>query len=404
MKPFFKTMLLTCISLMSTNAKAYDGVFRKITSVEQLTTGYYIIVGSEDSRYNPDYAMGATISSGMIQGVSVNLIESKSIKNPDNNIVWKLVVTNNTCTFQNCSNNLYLHQSANEDMKMEFTESSCSFTISRYSSNSPIGFQFTTDGTSNNHFIYYGTGKKFYNWATDYTKTNASFRLFKLCDDQLTLNETETTVNDIDWAYSTVTMTRTMKQGIWNSFCAPFDMTNLDIKNNFGEGVQVMKLTYVNVDGDNYNMTFTDERNSIDKNTPYMVKPTKDVSSITVNNADVVIDNSSLPQRTVNDGNGHSVTFHGNYAKGLVPRGAYFISGGNFYLADSDVTLKGYRGYITIDGAAAKEVTYSFSDTDGIKSVSTAATDNKAYNLAGQRVDANTKGIIIVNGRKVINK
>lgn len=404
MKPFFKTMLLACISLMSTNAKAYDGVFRKITSVEQLTTGYYVIVGSEDANSYPNYAMGAAISSGIIKGVSVNLIESKSIKNPNKDIVWKLVVTNNTCTFQNCSNNKYLHQYENSNMNMQFSDSPYNFTINQYSAVSPIGFQFTTDGTSNNHFIYNGNNKQFYNFANNYTTTNAPFRLFKLCDDQLALDETETTVNDIDWAYSTITMTRTMKQGVWNSFCAPFDMTNLDIKSNFGDEVQVMKLTTVNVVDDNYNMTFADERNSIAKNTPYMVKPTKDVSSITVNNADVVVDNSSLPQKTVTDNNGHSVTFHGNYAKGLVPRGAYFISGGNFYLADSDVTLKGYRGYITINGASAKEVTYSFSDTDGIKSVSTAATDNKAYNLAGQRVDANTKGIIIVNGRKVINK
>jgi hypothetical protein len=43
--------------------------------------------------------------------------------------------------------------------------------------------------------------------------------------------------------------------------------------------------------------------------------------------------------------------------------------------------------------------------TDGIANVEVATPANNAiYNLSGQKVDANFKGIIIVNGKKFFNK
>lgn len=42
--------------------------------------------------------------------------------------------------------------------------------------------------------------------------------------------------------------------------------------------------------------------------------------------------------------------------------------------------------------------------TTGIKAVESVKVSNVAYNLAGQRVAANAKGIVIVNGKKMLNK
>lgn len=40
----------------------------------------------------------------------------------------------------------------------------------------------------------------------------------------------------------------------------------------------------------------------------------------------------------------------------------------------------------------------------GIQSVSISATDGKAFNLAGQQVSADAKGLVIINGKKILNK
>ena len=44
-------------------------------------------------------------------------------------------------------------------------------------------------------------------------------------------------------------------------------------------------------------------------------------------------------------------------------------------------------------------------DTTAINGITNdTITDNTMYNLAGQRVNANAKGIIIINGKKVIKR
>ena len=49
---------------------------------------------------------------------------------------------------------------------------------------------------------------------------------------------------------------------------------------------------------------------------------------------------------------------------------------------------------------------FSFVDIEatGIKNVNTIVGTNAMYNLAGQRVNKNAKGIVIVNGKKMLNK
>lgn len=54
---------------------------------------------------------------------------------------------------------------------------------------------------------------------------------------------------------------------------------------------------------------------------------------------------------------------------------------------------------------SAKFLTLSFDDeVSGITSVENTVNNGAAFNLAGQRVDANAKGIVIINGKKYINK
>lgn len=54
--------------------------------------------------------------------------------------------------------------------------------------------------------------------------------------------------------------------------------------------------------------------------------------------------------------------------------------------------------------SGAKGFVLNFDEATAISTVKTSVNANAAYNLAGQRVNANTKGIVIMNGKKYLNK
>ena len=64
------------------------------------------------------------------------------------------------------------------------------------------------------------------------------------------------------------------------------------------------------------------------------------------------------------------------------------------------------KGYIVLNGASAAKYSICFGDeATGIHTIEAASAANAArYNLAGQRVDKAYKGIVIVNGKKYLNK
>lgn len=64
------------------------------------------------------------------------------------------------------------------------------------------------------------------------------------------------------------------------------------------------------------------------------------------------------------------------------------------------------KGYIVLNGASAAKYSICFGDeATGIHTIEATSAANAAmYNLAGQRVDKSYKGIVIVNGKKYLNK
>lgn len=76
-----------------------------------------------------------------------------------------------------------------------------------------------------------------------------------------------------------------------------------------------------------------------------------------------------------------------------------------FKLVKSGVVIPAKKGYLLISNAGAKEFFAFEGETTGISTVETApATDGNVYNMAGQRVSKNYKGLVIVGGKKYLNK
>lgn len=83
----------------------------------------------------------------------------------------------------------------------------------------------------------------------------------------------------------------------------------------------------------------------------------------------------------------------------------YYLASDEFHLAN-DGTLQSGKAYLKVAETSAPVLNINFGETTGIDSVK--GSENKAngeyYNLSGQRVAQPTKGLYIVNGRKVVIK
>lgn len=236
------------------------------------------------------------------------------------------------------------------------------------------------------------------------------------------LDENNTDVEELDNTYETVVVNRTIKggtdgnYGVWNTFCMPFDMNEEQINANLGEDAEVKELNGMNVNGTNFNMHFGDavdgdENKCIEAGKPYMIRVKSTVNTIIVANAEgVAVNTTTAPSASVDDDQGNSITFHGNYAKQFAGVGSFIISSNKFYYVDADaensVTLKGFRGYITTEtsgGSQVRALTFSFDDLiTGISTNLEADQDQRIYNLQGLQQSKLQRGVNIVGGRKVI--
>lgn len=77
-----------------------------------------------------------------------------------------------------------------------------------------------------------------------------------------------------------------------------------------------------------------------------------------------------------------------------------------FAKVQSGQDIPAKKGYIVLNGASAAKYAINFDgEATGIHAIEAASAANGAmYNLAGQRVDKAYKGIVIVNGKKYLNK
>ena len=232
-----------------------------------------------------------------------------------------------------------------------------------------------------------------------------NFRLEYLGDDHLKLDHTATTMKALNETYKEVTLTRTIKPNIWNTFVVPFDIPSDDL-----EGWEVKELVRSEFNEENGNITlvFEDVEDGVKAGVPYMVRNT----TITENIEEINLQNVAVNTTLKNVETDH-VIFIGTYTSGNVPTYSYFISGNKYYRSvntENPDRIKGFRAYITPKSAEANSISYRFGDeeTTSIEEATGEATVVAIYNLQGVRINEMQKGINILrmsNGItiKVIN-
>ena len=217
----------------------------------------------------------------------------------------------------------------------------------------------------------------------------------------------------------------------WNSIILPVDMTAAQVKEAFGEGVQMaefdrlennwIKFSTVNVAADGV---------VLKKNTPYIIYPTQKplgnysytIDGVTqILNGPVYVanginydDQTSNLTHTVNGG---GMTYTGSYdSKTVVSADSYMFSKGDLVHTNKDHTVKAYRCWLKEDMHTGKMLMFSINGngidgTTGIHVIeeNKQNTNTGIYNLGGVRMSTNNidklpKGVYVVNNKVVVKK
>ena len=198
-------------------------------------------------------------------------------------------------------------------------------------------------------------------------------------------------------------VTRTIKAGAHASICVPFAITSIP------EGLYVWEAT--NYDTKNSIINFS-KAVEVPGNFPCILRNTTD-KDIELNwtwtgdiNFGNYVGNNANEIKLGNT----NVYFCGNWKEVLVTDGNQWIlqnDGINASIVKANGTkISPFRAYFTgiPEGASAK-LNFNDEETTGITNVNAAENnDGTLYNLAGQKVNATYKGIVIKNGKKYLVK
>lgn len=199
---------------------------------------------------------------------------------------------------------------------------------------------------------------------------------------------------------ATVRLKRTLTLESWNTFCVPFDIDAEQLRAAFGSDVKVAE--YTGCDETTLKFTSCDE---VRGGVPYLIRPTKDRTDGGYYEFTGVKSFVAEPA-----GVAHApVTYMPSFVYTTAPQGAYVIRKNMVYLLQSQMAMKGFRGYFVEDGAEGKLNEWTLDGmTTGVALPGTDTpdtSDTPTYDTAGRRVSGNpAKGVYIKNGKKTIIK
>ncbi len=237
------------------------------------------------------------------------------------------------------------------------------------------------------------------------------------------LNETSTTPPNSSGEVVNVTVNRSIKADTWSTICLPFNMTTAQIKTVFGDDVKLADFdswsfvgTAPSVDAITVNFA---SATTITANKPCLIKVSNAINSFEVENVEIIVDEvESAKIYSIGSGKNkknYTCTMLGTYVAGDTDAGDLFLSGNTFYVSNGTTPIKAYRAIfyfgddITLPTAAnAARVNMSFVDDGGTTKINQfdfgIMKDEMYYDSLGRPVVNPTKGLYIVNGRKIMIK
>ena len=197
--------------------------------------------------------------------------------------------------------------------------------------------------------------------------------------------------------------TRKFSSADYATMVVPFDVATLPTQ---PATVKAYKLKGVNGEA-----ITTDVLTSLTANEPVMVKVTADdVNSyeFTASGVSVAATSGDLVGNGLLKATYATTTAAADANNYVLQKNGDDVNDVNFYLVTgTSATVKPFRAYLHYENPGAHILSILFDDATGIEKVEKEASvkeNGEFFNLAGQRVAQPTKGLYIVNGKKVVIK
>ena len=252
----------------------------------------------------------------------------------------------------------------------------------------------TTSGSD-----FYTEGKVFGGFilaATEYER--------RFIDKKLELSENGSYTEFPVGEYDEVTLSRSFPSNQWTTMTVPFSISDEQVQTAFGNGTELAAINKI----DNDKLYFT-KKTDITANEPVLIKvaTVNENGNYTFNN--VTVENSTSLTQV-----GKGAQLNGNYTlltggqNGDLGAEEYFIANNLFYDCTYLGNMKPFRAYITTAQGAGAKLSFSFLDEQeetAINIIKAEGSDDNApaYNIAGQRVSNNARGMLIQNGHKTLH-
>lgn len=249
----------------------------------------------------------------------------------------------------------------------------------------------------------------------------------------LVLDEDETLDDSRDLTKATMVFHRTFTTGKWNSLILPVDMNADQVKAAFGAEAKIARFNRLEAKWIYFDMQ-TDNNLHIEKNVPYIIKPTKEpdyvnrnynvggektkhINGLVYTVTGIAYDNQTTKLQHDDKENTNGMIHYGSYENPtVVPANSYILhrSGNMVHTAVEHPNIKSYRTWLRETNPSGETLQMRVEQNDGpstgIKVIEeTAKNANAVYNVSGIRMNGNNtdnlpKGVYIINNKKVVIK
>lgn len=249
----------------------------------------------------------------------------------------------------------------------------------------------------------------------------------------LVLDEDETLDDSRNLTNATMVFHRTFTTGKWNSLILPVDMNAKQVTAAFGAEAKIARFNRLEDKWIYFDMQ-ADNNLHIEKNVPYIIKPTKQptavnrtynvggentkhINGMVYTTTGIAYDNQTTTLQHEDTENTNGMTHYGSYENPtVVPADSYILhrSGDMVHTAVEHPSIKSYRTWLRETTPSGETLQMRVEQNDGpstgIKVIEeTAKNANAVYNVNGMRMNSSNtdnlpKGVYIINNKKVVIK
>ena len=249
----------------------------------------------------------------------------------------------------------------------------------------------------------------------------------------LVLDEDETLDDNRSLTKATMVFHRTFTPGKWNSLILPVDMTADQVTAAFGADAKIARFNRLQ-DKWIYFDTQAENNLHIEKNVPYIIKPTKEptavnrtynvggentkhINGLVYTVTGIAYDNQTATLQHEDTEYTNGMKHYGSYENPTcVPADSYILhrSGDMVHTAVEHPSIKSYRTWLRETTPSGETLQMRVEQNDGpstgIKVIEeTTKNANAVYNVNGMRMNSSNtnnlpKGVYIINNKKVVIK